>query len=204
MSAKYCRRGLIGGGGSFTSIAAGNSNIALNTVAGVCSISSSLKTNLPNATSVQASEYTLPPGCTTVGTIVSVFRGGQTAADVNLGADASTAVLPVVISALAASSKFNATLGFRSVIWQGGTEANSGSMDCVVDLYITTDGAAVATVVLQTLPFAETSRLPIALAGATMTVAPSAGGFTISATRPAGINCDCRAKWWVVQFEDIT
>jgi hypothetical protein len=168
-------------------------------------ISGTIAVKLPNATSVQASEYTLPPGCTAAGTVVSVFRGGQTAADVNLGTDASTAILAVTIAAgLAASSKFTATLGFRTVIWQGGTEANSGSMDTVVDIYITTDGASVATVVFQTVPFADTSRLLAALAGATMTAAASAGGFTISATRPAGVNCDCRAKWWVVQFEDIT
>jgi hypothetical protein len=159
---------------------------------------------LPNGLVVPATGLALPPGSVQLGTYVSIFRGGESLSDVNLPTDASTPVLPVVISGLTANRKYNATLGFRTVLWQGGTEANSGSMDTVLDLYLTTDGAAVATVVLQTVPFADVSRLLPALAGATMTVAPSVGGFTISATRPAGVNCDARAKWWVVQFEDIT
>jgi hypothetical protein len=43
-----------------------------------------------------------------------------------------------------------------------------------------------------------------ALIASTMIVAPSVGGFTISATRPIGVTCITRAKWWVVAFEDIT
>jgi hypothetical protein len=163
-----------------------------------------LPTTLPNGTTILMSAAVLPPGSTAVGSVVSIFKGGQTAADVNLPNNASTPVLVQVLAGLGASKKYNATLGFRVVMWQGGTEANSGSMDCVVDLYITTDGGSVATVVFQTALTIEVSRLPAALAGATMTAAASAGGFTISATRPAGVNCDCRAKWWVVEFEDIT
>jgi hypothetical protein len=191
------------GGSPATSFVAGT-NITLPVVAGVATVNATHRYNLPDGSSVQANETTLPPGCVSAGAIVSIFKGGQNAADVNLGTNASTPVLAVTLGGLAPNSKYNATLGFRTVMWQGGTESNSGSMDTVVDLYITTDGASVATVVFQTAPFADASRLVAALAGATMTAAATAGGFTISATRPTGVNCDCRAKWWVVEFENIT
>jgi hypothetical protein len=167
-------------------------------------VATSLQVTVPNSSPQNVDTIVAPPGFKITSTTLSIYNGGQNSADVTLNTDASMAVLAVVITGLNINSFYTCTLGFRCVIWQSGTRANSGSMDCVVDLYITTDGAGVATVVVQTTPLIDTSRLLTALIASTMIVDPSVGGFTISATRPIGVTCITRAKWWVVAFEDIT
>ena len=131
---------------------------------------------------------------------------GQSASDTVLSTDASTSILAqsLLSYGLGVSKTYSCTLGFRCIIWETATKANSGSMDSELDLYVTTDGSGNVTVALQTTPTVNKSRLGSVLNPASMTVAPSSNGFTISATRPAGVACTARAKWWINSFEDIT
>ena len=156
---------------------------------------------LPNSTTVLMTTLTLPPGSTTNGSNVSIFKGGQSATDTDLDADASHNTLVVTLNGLPINSKFSVTLDARTIIWRTATQSASGSIECIVNLYITTDGAGVATCVVQTVPAPDYSLLVPAIATATMDITASAGGFTLSAVRPAGVACKARVKWWVVEFE---
>jgi len=148
----------------------------------------------------------LPPGCEGVAGVWNVFHGTHSLVDLALNSNGLKSALPVVLGTmkgtpLAPSSRYTVTIGARVTIWETATPANVGSIDIVVDAYITTNGANVATVALQTTPNPDLSRLPVALLGATASIAPSAGGFTLQAARPTGLACTCRAKWWSETFE---
>ena len=147
------------------------------------------------------SDVFFAPGVTQHTNGLHVFEGGQTiGADFGLGSDGLKPVLPVVIGGLDPSSRYSVTFDLRSTIYTAGA---SGSMNILIDAEVATDGVSVATVSLNTAPFADTSRLPPALVGATMNVAPSAGGFTVEVARPIGVASDARAKWLVLAFEKI-
>lgn len=105
----------------------------------------------------------------------------------SLSTDASTSLGAVTISGLDASSTYIILYSIWVTIWKDATLADSGLMLCDVEAKVTTDGSSVATVVFQTTPYFDTSLLPAGLAGATATVAASTGGFTVSATRVAGV-----------------
>lgn len=176
-----------------------------STVSGVkVLVGGGIPVTVPNGSPQTVESAIVPPGCTLSNGVLSLFRGGQTAVDVSLSLNTSTAVLPITFSGLDANSYYTCTFGYRCTIWPSATRSNVGSMDCVVDLYIATDGLGVATVTVQTTPSPNVSRLPVAMATATTTVSASAGGVTIYATRPSGVACLTRAKWWAVEFEDIT
>jgi hypothetical protein len=135
---------------------------------------------------------------------ITNFDNGHTTADAALGTDASTAVLAVVLSGLTASKIYLAQLGVRVFQYLDSAHGTGGAIDIVIGVSIATDGASVATVTLSGTPVPDTSNLPAGLSGATATVAASAGGFTISATRKAGSASHARAKWFVNKFEDVT
>jgi hypothetical protein len=143
-------------------------------------------------------------GSISVGGSVTNFDNGHTTSDVALSSNSSTSVLPVTLSGLVASKKYNFTLGIRVVEYTDSNHAVAGSIDLVVDCNATTDSSGVATCTLAGTPSPDTSRLPAGLSGATATVAASTGGFTIFATRPTGTACHVRAHWWVNTFEDVT
>jgi hypothetical protein len=145
---------------------------------------------------------TAPLNC--AGYAVTNFDNGHTTSDVALVSNASTAVLAVVLGGLVASHKYLCTLGARVYIYTDADHAVGGAVDVVIGVSITTDGSSVAACTLSGAAIPDTSNLPTGIAGATATVAGSAGGFTISATRKAGTNCHARAKWWVNTFEDVT
>lgn len=176
-----------------------------STVSGVRTLlGAGISVTVPNGSPVTTTSAIVPPGCSVSNGVLSLFRGGQNVSNVTLSLNGSTSVLPIVFSGLDANRHYNCTFGYRCVIWPSATRANVGSMDCVVDLYIVTNGLGVATVTVQTTPTPDVSRLPAAISTATTTVSASAGGVTIYASRPTGVACLVRAKWWVVEFEDIT
>lgn len=137
------------------------------------------------------------------GSFASLFGGGNTAA-VALGLDASSPVLAQTLSGLGNSKVYVARFGIRVTIWKDATKAHCGNMDCTIDAHIATNGAGVATVTFATTPYFDASLLIAGLAGAAATVAASAGGFTVSATRVAGVACSAVAAWWCVTMRDIT
>jgi len=131
-------------------------------------------------------------------------------AEVALATNDATPLLVQTIAGLLPSRKYLATIGVRVSIWQEGTEANCGEADCRQVVYITTDASAVATVTLQGTPYFD-AQLAAALATTAFTLVASTGGFTISATRPAGVACAAEAQWWLaakadgsVGWKDIT
>ena len=119
---------------------------------------------------------------------LSVDQAATTVAAVPLSTDASTAVLPVVLTGLAATKTYSAIVGARVAINTIGTPANAGYIDIVTFCTIATNGSAVATVTLPVLVVPDTSKLPSAIAAATATVSASTGGFTLYATRVASTN----------------
>ena len=129
-----------------------------------------------------------------------IHLGGSLASNL----DASTAVLAVTLTGLAASKIYLAQLGVRVFQYLDSAHGTGGAIDLVIGISIATDGAGVATVTLSGTPSPDTSNLPAGLSGATATVAASAGGFTILATRKAGSASHARAKWFVNKFEDVT
>ena len=138
------------------------------------------------------------------GNALTNFDNGHTTVDVALGTDASTAVLVVTLAGLAVSSKYLAKLGLTVWIYTDANHAIGGPVDVVIGLVVTTDGAGVATCTLSGTPIPDGSNLPTGVAGATTTVVASTGGFTISATRPAGAACHAGAQWWVNSFRTVT
>jgi hypothetical protein len=135
---------------------------------------------------------------------ITNFDNGHTTADVALASDPSAAVLVVVLPGLIALHKYLATLGVRVYVYTDADHSVGGAVDIVIGVSITTNASAVATCTLSGTVVPDTSNLPAAMEGATTTVAASAGGFTISATRKPATNCHARAKWWVNTFEDAT
>lgn len=135
---------------------------------------------------------------------ITNFANGRTSADVALSTDASTAVLAQAIEGLGASRVVLATIGARVTVYTDANHAVGGGIDVVVDVSIATDVAGAATVTLTGTPIVDASRLPAAMSGTTATLAASAGGFTISATRKAGTAMHARARWSVWAFEDVT
>jgi hypothetical protein len=114
-------------------------------------------------------------------------------------------VLAVTLTGLTASHNYVAVLGARIFIYLDSAHTTCGAVDLVVTLAIAVNGSSVATCTLQpAVPVPDISMLPAGLAGATATVAASAGGFTINATRYPGANCHARAKYWINTIEDVT
>jgi len=134
---------------------------------------------------------------------IEASRLGGSSSAVLLTSDSSTAVLAVTLPNLLPSRYYTATLGSRIAMWRTATPLNSGSVDLTQDIAIQTDSSSVATVTLLGTAYVDTSRLPTELVSATMTVAASTGGFTISATRTPGVNCTTKAKWWLTGLEDL-
>jgi hypothetical protein len=143
------------------------------------------------------------PGVVIDANLVRFWHGDETDTDVDLDTDASTEVLEQTFAGLNASSNYLITFGFRVNMWQLSTPANCGSIDGQVDVHLATSAGSVATCTLKNTFYADTTRLPTALAGATATLAPSTGGITISATRPTGVACRCSCAWWVTEFKEL-
>ena len=138
------------------------------------------------------------------GNALTNFDNGHTTADVALGTDASATVLVVTLAGLAASGEYLAKLGLTVWIYTDANHAIGGPVDVVLGLAITTDGAGMAACTLSGTPIPDVSNLPTGVAGASATVAASTGGFTISATRPAGTACHAGVQWWVNSFRNVT
>lgn len=155
------------------------------------------------ATSIVSLYNALTPLLTNTSSIYSLFLQGKSTANTVLAADPFAAILVQVLTGFGSSKFFNVTIGYRAVIWETADKSNSGSVDGLVDLYITTDAFGVATCVLQTTPSSDVTRLPTGLAGAGVTIAPSAGGFTISAQRKAGLACTAFGYWWIASKTEL-
>ena len=155
------------------------------------------------AKAIAAIYNAVSPSLTNSLVIYGLYPQGRAAVMTALNADPATPVLVQTLTGLAPSKKYNLTLGARAVIQNAVTPSSSGSLDLLVDLYVTTDVAAVATCSLQNTPITDTNRLPLALATTILSVAPSAGGFTLSVTRPAGVNCLARGLWWTAAAEEL-
>jgi hypothetical protein len=133
---------------------------------------------------------------------VVLVEGTETAADVNLDVDPPIAVLPVTLAGLGLSRVYAATVGFHVTLYTVASNQVNGALDCVAQIRIVTNGAGVATVLVVALE-PPTSRLPVALAGATISLITSVSGFTIWAQRPVGVACWARAEWHCERFNDV-
>jgi hypothetical protein len=127
----------------------------------------------------------------------------ESRANVALSTNASTAALVTKVTGLTASSSYVCTLGARGTIWSAADATICGTIDETVDLAVATDADSVATVTVLGTQSPDTTRLPTGLNGATMSVAASTGGFTVSLTRPTDVACVCKARVWIDTFERI-
>lgn len=123
---------------------------------------------------------------------------------VALGSDGTTAVLAQTLTGLGASKKYQATLGVRVGIYTNADHAVGGDFDCKVGVYVVTDGSGVATVTLRTTAVFDSSLVSSGVSTAVALLAATAGGFTISVARPAGVACTAWATWWVAEWKDVT
>ena len=128
----------------------------------------------------------------------------RSSVNVDLTTNNPTAVLAVVLSGLAISSKFMGLLSCRIGMYTAADHAVNGMIDITVSVGVVTDGAGVATCTLQTVPVADVSLVPAAMVGATATVGVTAGGFTVTATRPADTECYAFGEAWVPYWRNVT
>jgi hypothetical protein len=128
--------------------------------------------------------------------------GGISAA-ISLTSDSSAEILSATITNLLPSRYYSATLGVRGVMWHASTPTNSGSIDYVTDISITTNSSGTATITILGSPESDRSRLPTAMTTANISVTASTGGFAVYATRSAGVSCSAKAKWWLTGLEDL-
>jgi len=133
------------------------------------------------------------------GGVLTNFRSGGSAADVPLSTDAATAVATWVCPTLDVSSRYVVTFGARERVWSA---AAVGTIDCEIDVLITTNGAGVPTLSFQTTPVPNTDRLPTGFAP-TMTLTVATTTLTINATRPAGVACKAFAAYWFQPAEKL-
>jgi hypothetical protein len=163
----------------------------------------SVVAHLADTTTHTVTDVNFPPGVTQGTSGLDFWHGGQTNADVPLGADAFVDVLSKTITGLAASSRYSVTLDARVRVWTTATPSQNGSLSCVVDLDITTDGASVATVTPTQPPSIDPSRLATAIQDTDMTITAIAGGFKIQAKRQFGVAMSARARWVIDEYEKI-
>ena len=117
----------------------------------------------------------------------SIWVEHATGSSTALSSDASTSLGAVTIAGLDASSTYIILYSIWVTLWKDATLADSGLLLCDAEAKVVTDASSVATVTFQSTPYFDPSLLPAGLAGAAATVAASTGGFTISATRVAGV-----------------
>lgn len=127
----------------------------------------------------------------------------ETLAAVDLSTDASTAVLPATFPKLAFNATYQGLLGVRVDLYLDATHTTNASIDIAVCFNVSTNGAGIPTFTFQSVPIPDVSLLPAGLFGSTATVAASAQGFTISATRPAGVHVRANAEWWIERMRQI-
>jgi hypothetical protein len=133
-----------------------------------------------------------------------VLANGNTSADVALSTNASTAVLPVSLTGLAVATIYQATISVQAVIYEDASPEIAGSMNLTCDMTVTVDPAGNTFCGFAATQAPDLSRLVgTALAGATLVLVPSLGGFTVKVTRPSGIACHARCGWTTNYFEAV-
>ncbi len=127
------------------------------------------------------------------------------AANLALGVDGLQAFPATLVKNLAPSKIYQVELQFQVGLYTDASHAVNGAVDFTIQASIATDAAAVATVTFNTVPVPNISYLPVGLGGASATVASSAGGFTVSAQRPAGVASHAWFKAsYTFQPKDVT
>lgn len=126
-----------------------------------------------------------------------------TCEDTELTTNASTALPAVTLTGLDASSTYALRIGMAVTIWKTATQATNGTLDCVVDASVVTDGSSVATVTFTSTPYFDSSLLATGLAGVSASSAASTGGFTISAVRVTDVSCTACGEWWIRTLKKV-
>jgi len=132
------------------------------------------------------------------------FHNGGSTVNLAVGAGATVAFPADTIGGLGANKIYNVTYGFRCGLVKDADHHVNGEIDFQVGASVATNGASVATVTFATVPVPNVSYLPAGLAGATFTVAASAGGFTVSVTAPGAVACHAWFEFWLQRYRDVT
>lgn len=156
--------------------------------------------HMPDGSILAPTDLHCPPGVTQRADGVHLGEGAQDSAWDNLNADGPISIYAVSLPILDVSSEYTATLHVQVLFRTQVNNTEISSADFFVDLKINTDGAGVSTVVFQTTPSPDVSRLHTTIMQATCSAAPSAGGFTVTASRHAGTAMQARAFWWATEF----
>lgn len=117
------------------------------------------------------------------------FPNFKSNTDIALDTDAAHTFPPTIIRGLLPNKHYQVELLFSVIIYKDSDHTINGAVDFTIQGNISTNNSSVATLTLNTIPIPNISYLPIGLGGAKAAVTTSAGGFTISATRPSGIAC---------------
>jgi hypothetical protein len=142
--------------------------------------------------------------CTTAqaGIIAKALRVDQTASTtgVAMTSGATTTLLAVTLTELAASTNYLAVVSVRARIWKAGATATAAMPQLTQLVHIATNGSSVATVTPLGSPRLDTvdcSLIPTASAS----IAASTGGFTISGIQTSG---EARVGEATVRLLDLT
>lgn len=115
-----------------------------------------------------------------------------------------TEILAQQIGPFGANKSLITTLGVRVDIKPNLTASATSEFDCRVGTYIKTGPNSAVTASFQTSPFFDYSLIHPSLSTMSASLTPMTGGFVVSVTRPTDILCSASARWWVVDFRDIT
>jgi len=136
------------------------------------------------------------------------FDNAHSAANLALTTGGSTAfpatTLDCAALGLVSGHVYSATMGWRVRQWRDGPPPAAGCVEFVEDVIIAVV-LGVATITFNRTPMPDCRGLGgTALAAGTAAIVASAGGFTVSATRGAAVNCHANWRMWCAHYEDIT
>jgi hypothetical protein len=130
------------------------------------------------------------------------YANFESTVDLDLDSPGGSTPFPaIVFGGLEAMSKYLLTIGIRVYQYKASpNESVGGPIDVVVQLGIVTDVNSVATCTVHATSN-DSGLLPSSMAGASASVATSAGGITISSTEAAGVASFARYLALINRFE---
>lgn len=137
--------------------------------------------------------------------VVTVKGHATSTIDLILASDASTAVLPVVLTGLLPSSIYHAVVGVSECVGLTTGPQTGGFIDIISEMSIATDAGSVATCTIGTANLiVDITKLELGVNTMTGNITASAGGFTIYATRVAGTSCTVfEVEYWISRLVKV-
>lgn len=120
-----------------------------------------------------------------------------------LTSNASTSLLPVTITGLAANATYAFTVDCYVRFWLTANPTVTRTLWLKADVSAVTNGSGVPTCTVQGNPTPISPAGVSALGLVGVDVLPSTGGFTVYATRQPGVACTASCKGWHDNYEVV-